>query len=155
MKTSNKCIKNECLYEKHTNISNNGGLYCCKACRDSNTHGPICKKILLSNINKLIFLRHYIFIDPYDINSNNENNEKFQSIKKIHSENYTDGEKILYYNYEDIKNLLEKYDIELYNLYIKINYKYAALLADIGRYIILYNYGGIYHDLKCWRVIKI
>ena len=34
-------------------------------------------------------------------------------------------------------------------LYIKINYKYAALLADIGRYIILYNYGGIYHDLKC------
>ena len=42
--------------------------------------------------------------------------------------------------------LLFKFDKSLYN--IVINIKYPALIADIGRFIILYYYGGVYLDLK-------
>ena len=72
MKTSNKCIRDSCYYEKHTNIKNNGGTYCCRACRDSSTHGPACQKTLSSNyfINKLLSseLNNYKFIYCADYN---------------------------------------------------------------------------------------
>jgi mannosyltransferase OCH1-like enzyme len=48
-----------------------------------------------------------------------------------------------------IKELIKKYDKELYDLFLEINTNYPALLADIGRQVILYYYGGVYHDLKC------
>jgi hypothetical protein len=59
MQTNNKCIRDSCYYEKHTNINNNGGIYCCRACRDSSTHGPACQHSLISPnyfINKIVLL---------------------------------------------------------------------------------------------------
>lgn len=42
--TTSKCKKDGCLYKKHTNILNNGGIYCCKSCRDGIGHGLLCEK---------------------------------------------------------------------------------------------------------------
>ena len=41
----NRCMRIECIYNKHTNIENNGGLYCCIACIGNAGHGPACEKI--------------------------------------------------------------------------------------------------------------
>ncbi len=97
----------------------------------------------------IILLRHYIFINPNDVLSDINNNNILNDIKKIHKKNYTNYEIIKYYGYNDIVNLLNNYDNELCNLFLELNVNYPALLADIGRLIILYTYGGIYHDLKC------
>lgn len=95
-------------------------------------------------------LRHYIFINPAQIldNINDIDNKTFNEIKKIHEKNYNNGEIIKYYGYNDIVTLLNNYDKELCELFLQLNYNYPALLADIGRLIILYTYGGIYHDLS-------
>jgi hypothetical protein len=98
---------------------------------------------------KIILLRHYIFINPSDILSDINNDIILNDIKKIHKQNYTNCEIVKYYGYNDIVNLLNNYDDELSKLFLELNYNYPALLADIGRLIILYTYGGIYHDLKC------
>jgi len=98
-------------------------------------------------MNKL--QRHYIFIDPNNINDNLKDNLILNEIKKIHINHYTNNEIITYWSYNDIVNLLFKYDVELCKLFKCLNYNYPAFLADIGRYIILFYYGGIYHDLKC------
>lgn len=97
----------------------------------------------------IILLRHYIFINPNDILSDIHNDVILNNIKKIHKENYTNCEIVKYYGYSDIVNLLNNYDDELSKLFLELNCNYPALLADIGRLIILYTYGGIYHDLKC------
>jgi len=99
-------------------------------------------------VENYILLRHYIFIDPLDILKDITNNTTLNYIKKIHKQNYTNGEIIKYYGYNDIVYLLDNYDKELCKLFLTINHNYPALLADIGRLIILYNYGGVYHDLK-------
>ncbi len=96
---------------------------------------------------EIINTRHYIFIDPNDV-YNSSKNETFKIVKEFHNSKYGCGEIIKYYHYEDIVLLLEKYDIELRDLFLQLNYNYPALLADIGRYVILYFYGGVYHDLK-------
>jgi hypothetical protein len=41
-----KCLKEGCIYKKHTHISNNGGKYCCKSCRDEIGHGLFCEKLI-------------------------------------------------------------------------------------------------------------
>lgn len=99
-------------------------------------------------LNNLIFLRHYIFIDPDDILNDINNNDTLKFIKKKHKEKYINGEIVKYYGYQDIVNLLDNYDKELCKLFKEINCNYPALLADIGRLIILYKYGGVYHDLR-------
>jgi hypothetical protein len=99
--------------------------------------------------DNIILLRHYIFIDPHNLLNDINNNAILNDIKKIHKQNYTNKEIIKYYGYNDIVNLLKNYDNELCELFMELNPNYPALLADIGRLIILYNYGGIYHDLKC------
>tara|TARA_B110000285_G_C14957134_1_gene529775 strand:- start:158 stop:853 length:696 start_codon:yes stop_codon:yes gene_type:complete len=99
----------------------------------------------------IIRSRHYIYINPNDLDFNLEEKHdiKFNTIKKFHRNNYENNEQCKYYGYNDIVELLTKYDVELRYLFLSINPNYPALLADIGRYIILYNYGGVYHDLKC------
>lgn len=94
-------------------------------------------------------LRHYIFINPIDINSDIHQSEYLTTIKKEHNKYYVNNEKITYWNYNEIASLLKDYDTVLYDLFMQLNTNYAALLADIGRYVILYFYGGIYSDLKC------
>ena len=102
----------------------------------------------------IILLRHYIFINPTDILSDINNDVVLNYIKKIHKQNYTNCEIVKYYGYNDIVNLLNNYDDELCKLFLELNCNYPALLADIGRLIILYTYGGIYHDLKCMSTQK-
>jgi mannosyltransferase OCH1-like enzyme len=97
----------------------------------------------------IILLRHYIFINPTNLLSNINNDVILNSIKKKHKQNYTNCEIVKYYGYNDIVNLLKNYDDDLCKLFLELNCNYPALLADIGRLIILYTYGGIYHDLKC------
>ncbi len=104
--------------------------------------------------DNIILLRHYIFIDPNDIFCNINENNILIEIQKKHTQNYTNGEIIKYYGYKDIVNLLEKYDDTLCKLFLELNCNYPALLADIGRLVILYTYGGIYHDLKCMSTKK-
>jgi hypothetical protein len=99
-------------------------------------------------MENIVLLRHYIFINPNDILGDINNSELLNKIKETHNKNYTNGEVIKYYGYNDIVYLLHNYDKELCNLFLELNHNYPALLADIGRLIILYNYGGIYHDLK-------
>ena len=95
----------------------------------------------------MIKLRHYIFINPHNVNL--RKHKKLDFIKRIHLRNYNKKiEKIKYWFYNDILELLKDYDEELAFLFSKINKMYPALLADIGRYIILYKFGGVYLDLK-------
>jgi len=51
-----KCITNNCNFLRHTNEKNNGGSYCCRACRDGGTHGPACQKKILSSMSKKDFI---------------------------------------------------------------------------------------------------
>ena len=102
----------------------------------------------LINTNKIKLLRHYIFINPYDLEEDMNKNETFIYIKKFYEKKYVNEEIVKYYSYNDLKELAKNFDSKLYNLFIKINPIYTALLADIGRILILYNYGGVYHDLK-------
>ena len=103
----------------------------------------------MTGMTDIKLLRHYIFINPVDVFEDINKNAILNDIKQIHNKIYTNGEIVKYYGYNDIVNLLNNYDNELCNLFKELNYNYPALLADIGRYIILYNYGGVYHDLKC------
>lgn len=92
-------------------------------------------------------LRHYIYINPNNLYSREDS--ILDKIKIKHYFNYTNNEIIKYHFYSDILELLQLYDIELAQLFYQINHNYPALISDIGRFIILYNYGGVYHDLKC------
>jgi mannosyltransferase OCH1-like enzyme len=94
--------------------------------------------------------RHYIFINPYDLREDIYCNPILNNIQTIHNKHYRkfSGIQSSYWSYNDIAELLRTYDIGLSELYLSINPKYAALLSDIGRFIILYLYGGVYHDLK-------
>ena len=98
---------------------------------------------------------HYIFINPNNLNENIFSNINFINYKNYHNKYYEKKNNIIYHNYNDICNLLKDYDKELYEIFLKLNPNYAALLADIGRYIILYNYGGIYNDLKSISYCKL
>ena len=40
---SSKCSRDTCKYMRHPNKTNNGGLYCCLACKISGKHGNACK----------------------------------------------------------------------------------------------------------------
>lgn len=93
---------------------------------------------------------HYIFIDSNNIESDINENENLEKIKYLHLRHYLNYKNVLvhYYGYNDIMKLLLKFDKSLYNIAININIKYPALIADIGRFIILYYYGGVYLDLK-------
>jgi hypothetical protein len=95
---------------------------------------------------------HYIFIDSNNKDGNENENENFKKIKDLHSRHYSKSSyknvSVNYYSYNDIMKLLLKFDKTLYNIAININIKYPALIADIGRFIILYYYGGVYLDLK-------
>ena len=93
---------------------------------------------------------NYIFINPFEPSEDLTLNKTFNTIKKIHSSYYDELSDIVikYWSYNDITLLLEQFDHDLYDLYLKINPLYAALLSDIGRFIVLYNFGGVYHDLK-------
>lgn len=97
----------------------------------------------------IMLLRHYIFINPNNVLSDNGDSRILNCIKAMHKKRYRNCEIVKYYGYNDIVDLLNKYDNELCKLYLQLNVNYPALLADIGRLIILYTYGGIYHDLKC------
>lgn len=82
-------------------------------------------------IKNIKLLRHYIFINPYNILGDINNDVILNDIKKIHKQNYTNFDIVKYYGYNDIVNLLNDYDNELSNLFLKLNYNYPALLADI------------------------
>ena len=42
-KNLNKCMRIECIYNKHTNIEISN-THCCRTCIEYNTHGPFCEK---------------------------------------------------------------------------------------------------------------
>jgi hypothetical protein len=93
---------------------------------------------------------HYIFINPYNLREVPADNPTFLVIRDEHRRYYDkiNELRVTYWSYQDIAVLLDSYDKGLYALYLQINPRYAALLSDIGRFIILYNHGGVYHDLK-------
>jgi len=46
-----KCNRETCNYICHSDINNNGGTHCCKACKEKDTHGPMCQKLTYSMIS--------------------------------------------------------------------------------------------------------
>ena len=90
-----------------------------------------------SHIPKII---HQIWCTTKDIP-----NEYIKNIEKIKAEN-PDWEYRFYYD-NDIENYLSKFP-KLHEAYKKINPKYGAARADFFRYVIVYNEGGVYLDLK-------
>jgi mannosyltransferase OCH1-like enzyme len=79
---------------------------------------------------------------------------KDQSIKEI-SDNISslkknnEGWKHCFYDDKDIeKTILKLYNKEFLNLYLKINPKYGAARADFFRYLLMYEIGGVYLDIK-------
>jgi hypothetical protein len=40
-----KCVRAECTFLRHTAIRNNGGTHCCYACKNNASHGPMCQRI--------------------------------------------------------------------------------------------------------------
>lgn len=97
-----------------------------------------------------VYTTNYIFINPKNARESIIENKTFLSIKKYHDRWYSkfNQHKVKYWSYNDIAELLSGYDADLRDLYLRVNPYYASLLSDIGRFIILYKYGGIYHDLK-------
>lgn len=47
-----KCARPECMFDKHPNPKNNGGLHCCNSCKLTGTHGPACKGTVSNKDNK-------------------------------------------------------------------------------------------------------
>lgn len=93
-------------------------------------------------------LRHYIYIDSDSPHEDIDASATLDRIKQIHRDNMLCGETVIYWSYDDISVLLKEYDEGLYQLFMSINTELPALLADIGRCIILYTHGGVYNDLK-------
>lgn len=50
------------------------------------------------------------------------------------------------FNYSGLYDLLRRYDTEFARYFSMIDPDFAAGMADIGRILLLYRYGGIYHD---------
>ncbi len=96
----------------------------------------------------ILLLRHYIFLNPFNLHSDIKQDSMFIKIKNKHDTCYVNNEIVKYWGYKDIIDLLNCYDKELLKFFLKINPLYPALLSDIARMLILYKYGGIYHDLK-------
>ena len=40
--TTPLCERSGCTFLKNENIHNNGGTHCCKMCKTSGKHGPLC-----------------------------------------------------------------------------------------------------------------
>ena len=58
-------------------------------------------------MDNIIYLRHYIFINPNNIFKNIHIDPILTNIKKIHNKNYTNGEIVKYHGYKDIVNCLQ------------------------------------------------
>ena len=43
-----KCERPECAYICHSDIENNGGTHCCRACKNEGIHGPACEHKLFT-----------------------------------------------------------------------------------------------------------
>lgn len=52
------------------------------------------------------------------------------------------------YNDADIQQYITQYFPSLLGVYLSINKNYAAMRADFFRYLLIYNEGGVYLDLK-------
>lgn len=52
------------------------------------------------------------------------------------------------YDDSDIKNYIQTHYPELLHVYLKINPVYGAAKADFFRYLLIYNEGGVYLDIK-------
>ena len=114
---------------------------------DLNNFLPVPVERIIKRVKNIVI--NYIYINASDVRADINLDPVLNEIKEIHSANYVNGEIIKYWGYNDILKLLVTYDKELADLFLLINHNYPALLADLGRYIILYYYGGIYHDLRC------
>jgi hypothetical protein len=73
-----KCKKIDCIYEIHSDISNNDGTHCCKACMISGNHGPKCE----NNICKINIDLVYTYVNGFDEELNQKRNMYMKEIDK-------------------------------------------------------------------------
>lgn len=52
------------------------------------------------------------------------------------------------FNNEEMNDYIKNYNDEIYSAYMKIDKRYGAALADVFRYVVMYDKGGIYLDIK-------
>lgn len=94
---------------------------------------------------------NYIFINPKNKFQDIYKNRVFCNVQNFHENHYRHIQdvRLKYWSYAEISELVHFFDIELFELFKNINLNYAALISDIGRLVVLYYFGGVYHDLKC------
>lgn len=90
---------------------------------------------------------YYIFVDKLN-RTNTVLPEYLQTMFSDVSDHFFGEVEIIVHNYITLQLLFDEFDPEMARYFSLINPMYAALLSDIGRYLLLYLYGGIYHDTK-------
>lgn len=100
-------------------------------------YGYIAIKVMGSEIPKVIHQTYYKKVLPAEIQQN------IDYLKSINP----DWEYRLYDN-ADIEAYIDKHYPQLLTVYKKINPTYGAAKADFFRYLLIYNEGGVYLDIK-------
>jgi hypothetical protein len=54
---TDKCIRYDCNYIKHTNISNNNGTHCCYSYKMNNIHGSACQRVSILRYKEIMNTR--------------------------------------------------------------------------------------------------
>lgn len=87
---------------------------------------------------------HYIYINRHDKFDPTIPDKVLKLAKEY--QNIEPSMNVMIHNFHDIHTMLEEYDSELARLFSYIDPDFGACMADIGRILCMYRYGGIYHD---------
>ena len=103
----------------------------------------LIKKNKISRISKIPKIIYQTYIDEKEIPSDIIKCSKKKLIKNNPDYKYK------FYNNNDIKKyILNNWGDKMLNIYESINKSYGAARADLFRYLILYDKGGVYFDIK-------
>lgn len=97
----------------------------------------IAKKDMGNSIPKVIHQTYHSKILPVEIQEN------IQHLKSLNP-----GWELKLYDDDDISTYIQTHYPELVGIYNKINPTYGAAKADFFRYVLIYNEGGVYLDIK-------
>lgn len=89
----------------------------------------------------------YIYIDPVDKHSSvlpPHVNALLADINRLLQHRV----EVHVYTYNSLLPLVQRFDAQLGKYFEMLNPKYGAMLANIGRAVLLHEHGGIYHDIR-------